>query len=217
MRGKEEAHDYRYFPDPDLLPLTISTEWIERVRQDLPELPEAKRDRFVEDYGLPAYDAEVLTSDREVADYFETCLETFDNPKPVSNWIMGPLLGLLNSAGKSIDASPVSPENLGRLLQLIEKGVISGKIAKTVFDEMAVSGHAPGRIVKERGLVQVSDAGQVEIAVDKVMAENADEVQAYRAGKTKLLGFFVGQVMRETKGKANPQVVNEMLISKLGA
>ena len=217
MRGKEEAHDYRYFPDPDLLPLTISTEWIERVRKELPELPEAKRDRFVEDFGLPAYDADLLTTDRELADYFETCLKTFDNPKPVSNWIMGPLLGLLNTAGKSIDASPVSPENLGRLLQLIEEGVISGKIAKTIFDEMAVSGHAPDRIVKERGLVQVSDAIQIETAVDKVMAENAAEVQAYRAGKTKLLGFFVGQVMRETKGKANPQVVNEVLKSKLGA
>jgi aspartyl-tRNA(Asn)/glutamyl-tRNA(Gln) amidotransferase subunit B len=217
MRGKEEAHDYRYFPDPDLLPLTIDTAWIERVRQELPELPEAKRDRFVADYGLPAYDADLLTTDRELADYFETCLKTFDNPKPVSNWIMGPLLGLLNTAGKSIDASPVAPENLGRLLQLIEEGVISGKIAKTVFDEMAVSGHAPDRIVKERGLVQVSDASHIETAVAKVMAENAAEVQAYRAGKTKLLGFFVGQVMRETKGKANPQVVNEVLKSKLGA
>ena len=217
MRGKEEAHDYRYFPDPDLLPLTISTEWIERVRRELPELPEAKRDRFVEVYGLPAYDAELLTTDRELADYFEICLETFNNPKPVSNWIMGPLLGVLNAAGTSIDASPVSPENLGRLLQLIEEGVISGKIAKTVFDEMALRGHAPDRIVKERGLVQVSDASQIETAVDKVMAANADEVQAYRSGKTKLLGFFVGQVMRETKGKANPQVVNEVLKSKLGA
>jgi len=217
MRGKEEAHDYRYFPDPDLLPLTINTAWIERVRQELPELPEAKRDRFITDYGLPAYDADLLTTDRELADYFETCLETFSNPKPVSNWIMGPLLGLLNTAGKSIDATPVAPENLGRLLQLIEEGVISGKIAKTVFDEMAVSGHAPDRIVKERGLVQVSDASHIETAVEKIMAENAAEVQAYRAGKTKLLGFFVGQVMRETKGKANPQVVNEVLKSKLGA
>jgi len=215
MRGKEEAHDYRYFPDPDLLPLTISTEWIERVRHELPELPEAKRDRFVDDYGLPAYDADLLTTDRELADYFETCLETFNNPKPVSNWIMGPLLGVLNAAGKSIDASPVSPEHLGRLLKLIKEGVISGKIAKTVFDEMAESGHAPDYIVKERGLVQVSDATQIETAVDKVMAANADEVQAYRSGKTKLLGFFVGQVMRETKGKANPQVVNEVLSEKL--
>jgi len=215
MRGKEEAHDYRYFPDPDLLPLTISTEWIERVRHELPELPEAKRDRFVDDYGLPAYDADLLTTDRELADYFETCLETFNNPKPVSNWIMGPLLGVLNATGKSIDASPVSPENLGRLLQLIEGGVISGKIAKTVFDEMAMSGHAPDRIVKEQGLVQVSDATQIETAVDKVMAANPDEVQAYSSGKTKLLGFFVGQVMRETKGKANPQVVNEVLSEKL--
>lgn len=215
MRGKEEAHDYRYFPDPDLLPLTISTEWIERERQELPELPEAKRDRFVHDYGLPVYDADLLTTDRELADYFETCLETFDNPKPVSNWIMGPLLGLLNTAGKSIDASPVSPENLGRLLQLIAEGVISGKIAKTVFDEMAVSGRAPDHIVRERGLMQVSDAAQIETAVDRVIAENTNEVQAYRAGKTKLLGFFVGQVMRATRGKANPQVVNEVLKEKL--
>jgi aspartyl-tRNA(Asn)/glutamyl-tRNA(Gln) amidotransferase subunit B len=215
MRGKEEAHDYRYFPDPDLLPLTVCSEWIERVRQELPELPEAKRDRFVEEYGLPAYDADLLTTDRELADYFEACLETFDNPKPASNWIMGPLLGLLNTAGISIDASPVSPENLGRLLQLIEEGVISGKIAKTVFDEMAASGHAPDLIVKKQGLVQVSDASQIEAAVDKVMAANAIEVQAYKAGKIKLLGFFVGQVMRETKGKANPQVVNAVLKEKL--
>jgi aspartyl-tRNA(Asn)/glutamyl-tRNA(Gln) amidotransferase subunit B len=181
----------------------------------MPELPEAKRNRFVEDYGLPVYDADLLTTDRELADYFETCLETFNNPKPVSNWIMGPLLGVLNAAGKSIDASPVSPENLGRLLKLIEEGVISGKIAKTVFDEMAESNHAPDYIVKKRGLVQVSDASQIETAVDKVMAANADEVQAYRSGKTKLFGFFVGQVMRETKGKANPQVVNEVLKEKL--
>ncbi|MFZ0612648.1 MAG: Asp-tRNA(Asn)/Glu-tRNA(Gln) amidotransferase subunit GatB [Desulfobacterales bacterium] len=216
MRGKEEAHDYRYFPDPDLLPLAIGAEWVEIVRRELPELPEARRDRFVGDFGLPAYDADLLTSDRDLADYFETCLKTFDTPKPVSNWIMGPLLGLLNTAGTPIAASPVLPENLGRLLQLIEEGVISGKIAKTVFDEMAVSGGAPDDIVKERGLVQVSDASQIESAVDKVMNENATEVQAYRAGKTKLLGFFVGQVMRETRGKANPQVVNEVLKSKLG-
>jgi aspartyl-tRNA(Asn)/glutamyl-tRNA(Gln) amidotransferase subunit B len=216
MRGKEEAHDYRYFPDPDLLPLAIDPEWIERVRRELPELPEARRNRFVETYGLPAYDADLLTGDRELADYFEACLETFDNPKPVSNWIMGPLLGLLNTAGKSIAASPVSAENLGRLLQLIEEGVISGKIAKTVFDEMAASGQTPERIVEERGLVQVSDAAKIESAVAEVMEKNPEEVQAYRAGKTKLLGFFVGQVMRATKGKGNPQVVNEVLKSKLG-
>ncbi len=215
MRGKEAAHDYRYFPDPDLLPLTISSAWIEDIRKEMPELPEAKRNRFVADYGLPAYDADLLTTDRDLADYFETCLRTFNHPKAVSNWIMGPLLGLLNAAGKSIGASPVSAENLGRLLQLIEGGLISGKIAKTVFDEMAVSGQAPDRIIEERGLVQVSDASRIEAAVDTAMAENPDEVEAYRAGKTKLLGFFVGQVMRATKGKANPQVVNDVLKEKL--
>ena len=144
------------------------------------------------DYGLPAYDADLLTTDRELADYFETCLETFNNPKPVSNWIMGPLLGLLNTAGKSIDASPVSPENLGRLLQLIEEGVISGKIAKTVFDEMAVSGHAPDRIVKERGLVQVSDASHIETAVEKVMAENASRSAGLQGRQNQTARLFRG-------------------------
>ena len=215
MRGKEEAHDYRYFPDPDLLPLVIGAEWIERVRQELPELPEARKSRFIKDYGLPAYDADLLTTDRELADYFEACVKAFYNPKQVSNWIMGPLLGLLNAESKTIEATPVSPANLARLLQLIDEGVISGKMAKTVFDEMARSGRDPDRIVKDQGLVQVTDASQIETVVDKIIAGNPDEVQAYRSGKTKLLGFFVGQVMRETKGKANPQVVNEVLRKKL--
>ncbi len=215
MRGKEEAHDYRYFPDPDLLPLVIGAEWIEHVRRELPELPEARKSRFIQDYGLPAYDADLLTTDRELADYFEACVKAFDNPKQVSNWIMGPLLGLLNAESKTIEATPVSPANLARLLQLIDEGVISGKMAKTVFDEMARSGRDPDRIVKDQGLVQVTDASQIETVVDKIIAANPDEVQAYRSGKTKLLGFFVGQVMRETKGKANPQVVNEVLKQKL--
>jgi aspartyl-tRNA(Asn)/glutamyl-tRNA(Gln) amidotransferase subunit B len=217
MRGKEEAHDYRYFPDPDLLPLVIGAEWIELVRRELPELPEARKSRFIKDYGLPAYDADLLTTDRELADYFEACVKAFDHPKQVSNWIMGPLLGLLNAESKPIEATPVSPANLARLLQLIEEGVISGKMAKTVFDEMARSGRDPDRIVKDQGLVQVTDASQIETVVDKIIAVNPDEVQAYRSGKTKLLGFFVGQVMRETKGKANPQVVNEVLRKKLAS
>ncbi len=215
MRGKEEAHDYRYFPDPDLLPLVIDSEWIERVRTGLPELPEARKSRFIEHYGLPAYDADLLTADRELADYFEACTRDFDDPKQVSNWIMGPVLGLLNAEGRTIDNPPVSSSDLARLLKLIDEGVISGKIAKTVFEEMAGSGRDPDRIVKDRGLVQVSDSARIETVVEKIMAAHPDEVQAYRSGKSKLLGFFVGQVMRETKGKANPQVVNEVLRSKL--
>jgi aspartyl-tRNA(Asn)/glutamyl-tRNA(Gln) amidotransferase subunit B len=216
MRGKEEAHDYRYFPDPDLLPLVIEAEWIGEVRKDLPELPDAKKSRFMQDFNIPAYDAELLTTDRELADYFESCINFFDSPKQVSNWIMGPLLGLLNAEGKTIDDSPISPKNLTRLLKLIDDGVISNKIAKTVFDKMAASGQNPERIVKDEGLVQMTDASQIEAVIDKVIAAHPEEVEAFRNGKTKLLGFFVGQVMRETKGKANPQVVNEVLRQKLG-
>ena len=216
MRGKEEAHDYRYFPDPDLLPLVIEEEWVEEVRKDLPELPEARKSRFIQDYGLPPYDADLLTTDRELADYFETCLKSFNKPKQVSNWIMGPLLGLLNADGKTIDDSPIPPKNLAHLLKLIDEGVISNKIAKTVFDKMAKSGQNPDQIVKDEGLVQVSDISQIEAVIDNVIAAHPNEVTAFQNGKTKLLGFFVGQVMRETRGKANPKVVNEVLRKKLG-
>ena len=215
MRSKEEAPDYRYFPDPDLLPLVIDNEWIATVQKTLPELPEEKRERFVDQYKLPAYDAEVLTSSRELADYFEECLTTFPNPKPVSNWVMGSLLGLLNAAGKSIDASPIAAKDLARLLKLIDQGIISGKIAKTVFDEMAQSGRPPKAIVEEKGLVQVTDQDAIEAAVLEVLGQCAQEVQDYKAGKTKLFGFFVGQVMQTTKGKANPKIVNEILKAKL--
>jgi aspartyl-tRNA(Asn)/glutamyl-tRNA(Gln) amidotransferase subunit B len=211
MRGKEEAHDYRYFPDPDLLPLVIDNGWIETVRKNLPELPAEKKKRFTVEYGLPSYDAEILISDRDLAEYFETCLQGFNQPKPVSNWIMGSLLGLLNAAGKSIDESPVSAQDLARLLKLIDDGTISGKIAKTVFDEMAKSGKAPRKIVEEKGLVQISDTRAIEDIIEKILSGNPTEVEAYRNGKTKLLGFFVGQVMKETRGKANPKVVNEIL------
>jgi len=215
MRGKEEAHDYRYFPDPDLLPLVIDAEWIERVRKDLPELPAEKKNRFEAVYGLPSYDAEVLTSDRHLAEYFENCMQDFNQPKPVSNWVMGSLLGLLNAAGKSIEKSPVSAPDLARLLKLIDDGTISGKIAKTVFDEMARSGKGPRQIVAEKGLVQLSDSDAIADVVAKVIAGNPAEVEAYRNGKTKLLGFFVGQVMKETRGKANPKIVNDILKKKL--
>jgi aspartyl-tRNA(Asn)/glutamyl-tRNA(Gln) amidotransferase subunit B len=216
MRGKEEAHDYRYFPDPDLLPLAIDDAWIAEVRAALPELPAARRARFEARYGLPAYDAELLTAARELADYFEDCLKVFPQPKPVSNWVMGTLLGRLNAEGRSIEDSPVSPAHLGELLRLVEDGVISGKIAKNVFDQMAETGRGPAGIVAEKGLTQVSDAGALEAAVDAVLAQNPDEVVAYRGGKTKLLGFFVGQVMKATRGKAHPGMVNDLLRQKLG-
>ncbi|OQX22631.1 MAG: aspartyl/glutamyl-tRNA amidotransferase subunit B [Desulfobacteraceae bacterium IS3] len=215
MRGKEDAHDYRYFPDPDLLPLVVDEAWIQTVKADLPELPDAKKERFVREYGLPSYNAEVLTSARELADYFEECLKTFPQPKPASNWIMGSLLGLLNAEGKSIEESPVSAENLGNLLKLIADGVISGKIAKTVFEEMAKTGKSPRSIVEEKGLVQVSGKPAIEEIVAKVLSRYPKEVEDYKGGKTKVLGFFVGQIMKESKGKANPAMVNEILKEKL--
>ena len=215
MRGKEDAHDYRYFPDPDLLPLVVDEAWIQSVKADLPELPDAKKERFVREYGLPSYNAEVLTSARELADYFEDCLKTFPQPKPASNWIMGSLLGLLNAEGKSIEESPVSAENLGNLLKLIADGVISGKIAKTVFEEMAKTGKSPRSIVEEKGLVQVSGKPAIEEIVAKVLSRYPKEVEDYKGGKTKVLGFFVGQIMKESKGKANPAMVNEILKEKL--
>ena len=217
MRSKEEAPDYRYFPDPDLLPLVIDDEWIEAVKKTLPELPDKKRERFVDEYKLPAYDAGVLTSSRELADYFEQCLKTFPDPKQVSNWIMGSLLGLLNAQGKSIAESPIAAQDLAQLLKLIKDGVISGKIAKTVFDEMAQSTRPPKEIVAEKGLVQVTDEAAIEAAVLEVLARSAKEVEAYKGGKTKLLGYFVGQVMQATKGKANPKIVNQLLKAKLGS
>jgi aspartyl-tRNA(Asn)/glutamyl-tRNA(Gln) amidotransferase subunit B len=216
MRGKEEAHDYRYFPDPDLLPLTIDAGWIAEVRDALPELPAARKARFEAHYGLPAYDAELLTAARELADYFEECLKVFPQPKPVSNWVMGTLLGRLNAEGKSIADSPVSPAHLGELLRLVDARVISGKIAKSVFDQMAETGRGPAAIVEEKGLTQVSDAGALEAAVVAVLAGNPAEVAAYRGGKTQLLGFFVGQVMKATRGKAHPGMVNALLRKKLG-
>ena len=217
MRSKEEAPDYRYFPDPDLLPLVIDDEWIEAVKKTLPELPAKKRERFVDEYKLPAYDAGVLTSSHELADYFEECYKVFPDPKQVSNWIMGSLLGLLNTQGKSIAESPISAQDLAQLLKLIADGVISGKIAKTVFDEMAQSQRPPEEIVAAKGLVQVTDETAIETVVLEVLARSAKEVEAYKGGKTKLMGYFVGQVMQATKGKANPKIVNQLLKAKLGS
>ena len=215
MRGKEEAHDYRYFPDPDLLPLVIDDDWIQRIQKNLPELPAQKKKRFMDQHGLPAYDADLLTSDQDLADYFEDCVRIFPQPKTVSNWVMGSLLGLLNARGKGIDASPVTAENLAQLLALVEEGVISGKIAKAVFDEMAQTGKPAKKIVGEKGLVQITDTEAIDEVISKVIDNHPKEVEAYKNGKTKLLGFFVGQVMKATRGKANPKLVNEILKKKL--
>ncbi|WP_319523178.1 Asp-tRNA(Asn)/Glu-tRNA(Gln) amidotransferase subunit GatB [uncultured Desulfosarcina sp.] len=216
MRGKEDAHDYRYFPDPDLLPLVIDEDWVDRMKKEMPELPGERKARYETAFDLPAADARVLTASRELADYFEACLAYFDKPKPVANWIMAELLGLLNAKGLDITASPVSPENLSGLLVLMDKDVISGKIAKTVFETMAETGKTAKTIVEEKGLVQVSDSSAIDPIVDKILTDNPDEVERYRGGQKKLMGFFVGQVMKATKGKANPKVVNEILGKKLG-
>lgn len=215
MRSKEEAHDYRYFPDPDLVPLVISDEWVERSRQELPELPEQRQQRFMSELGLPPYDAEVLTASRALADYFEAGVAAGGNAKMVGNWIMGEITRALNDSGTPIESCPVSPVQLAELLKLIDNGTISGKIAKTVFDEMWRSGKAPQTIVEEQGLVQVSDTGAIESIIDEIMAANAAQVEDYRGGKDKMFGFFVGQVMKASKGKANPSVVNELLLNKL--
>jgi aspartyl-tRNA(Asn)/glutamyl-tRNA(Gln) amidotransferase subunit B len=215
MRGKEEAHDYRYFPDPDLVPLVISDDRIEDIRLGLPELPEAKRHRYQEELGLSPYDAEVLTADRELAAYYETCLAAGAPAKSAANWVMGEVTRGLNDAGFAIAACPVTPGHLAALLALIEKGTISGKIAKAVFDEIWKTGRDPERIVEEKGLVQVSDTGEIERIIDDIMAANAGQVEEYRGGKEKVFGFFVGQVMRASKGKANPAVVNDLLLKKL--
>ncbi len=215
MRGKEEANDYRYFPDPDLAPVEVDQAWIGQVRSELPELPEAKRERFVTDYELPVYDAQVLTSSKALALYFEAGLKEFARPKLLSNWIMSELMRALNKSEREIEACPVSPRDLAELLRLLDSGIISGKIAKAVFDEMFSSGKSAQSIVDEKGLVQVSDQSEIESAVDQVMSENPKEVSEFKAGKDKLIGFFVGQVMRKTKGKANPQIVNDILKKKL--
>ncbi len=215
MRGKEEAHDYRYFPEPDLVPITVSQEWIDEIRNKLPELPDSKRERFVSEYGIPEYDAEFLTSEKSVADWYEGAVKAGGKPKSVSNWMMGDLMRLLNEDNKSIDECPLKPEQLAGMLKLIDNGTISGKIAKTVFEKMYRTGKDADIIVKEKGLVQISDAGEIERAIDEILLKSQKEVERYRAGDEKLMGFFVGQVMKATKGKANPQVVNDLLRKKL--
>src|SRR5512136_229255 len=211
MRSKEEAHDYRYFPDPDLVPIVIDNAWIEEVKKALPELPLPKQDRFVAQYGIPVYDAGVLTTTRALADFYEETVKLCGKPKIVSNWVMGDLLRYLNEQKRDIRESPVSPDHVAQMINLIEDGTISGKIAKEVFEEMYKSSKKPADIVKEKGLTQITDEGAVVKAIEEAMAKNPTQLAEYRAGKDKLFAFFVGQVMKLTKGKANPQLVNDLL------
>jgi aspartyl-tRNA(Asn)/glutamyl-tRNA(Gln) amidotransferase subunit B len=215
MRSKEEAHDYRYFPDPDLVPLVVSKEWVEEVRQNLPELPEAKMERFVREYGIPRYDAEVLSAERAVAEYYDECVQLHGNGKICSNWVMGEVLRAIKENGIAIEQSPVTPSMLAGVLKRIDDKTISGKIAKTIFDEMWKTGKVADVVIEEKGLKQVTDAGAIEKIINEVLAENPNQVEQYRGGKDKLFGFFVGQVMKASKGKANPAAVNELLKKKL--
>jgi aspartyl-tRNA(Asn)/glutamyl-tRNA(Gln) amidotransferase subunit B len=217
MRSKEDAHDYRYFPEPDLPPLEVSAAWIESLRAGLPELPEARRQRLVRDYELSADEAFTLTGERELADYFETAAKSARNHRAAANWILSELLRELKNAEAGITGCRIKAEDLGALIRLIDDNTISGKIAKEVFAEMFATGNAPAAIVEEKGLVQITDAGAIETIADEVIAANPKEAESYRAGKTALIGFFVGQVMKASGGKANPKAVNEILKAKLGA
>ncbi len=217
MRSKEEATDYRYFPDPDLLPLVLGKQWIEQIRQNLPELPELREKRFGKQYGLPARDAEVLTARKEVADYFESTarLAPGTEPKKVGNWIMAEVMAAMGEHNIGIDEVGVNPEQLAGMFALVEQGTISGKIAKQVFEEMIASGKSADEIVQARGLVQISDEGELKRIVREILAGNQPQVEQYKSGKEQVFGFFVGQVMKATRGKANPQVVNNLLKEEL--
>ena len=215
MRSKEEAHDYRYFPDPDLLEVRAPTPWVEDIRRTLPEMPLARNERFQREFELPAYDATILTSSREMADYFEMAAEKSNNPKAASNWIMTEVLREINERKVSVSACPVRAEHLGELIQMIDGGLISGKIAKTIFSQMMSTGRDPQALVAEQGLSQVSDEKQIQAWVDQIMTANPKQVDEYRSGREKVFGFFVGQVMRLSKGQANPEMVNQMLVRSL--
>jgi aspartyl-tRNA(Asn)/glutamyl-tRNA(Gln) amidotransferase subunit B len=215
MRGKEEAHDYRYFPEPDLLPLIVDDPWIDEIRQGLPELPMEKLERFITEHGLPRYDAEILVSDKDLAHYFEETIKLFPEPKTISNWIMTELLRELKDGNISPKDSPLSPATLAELLGLVKDQKISIKIAKEIFPELYRSGISPKQLVEQKGLLQISDESAIIATIDKVIERFPKEVSDYRDGKEKLIGFFVGQVMKETKGKANPKLLNELLVRRL--
>jgi len=215
MRSKEEAHDYRYFPEPDLVPVEISDEWIKETMDELPELPEQKRERFVQHYKIPEYDANVLTTSREIADYYEKSVSLYPEPKMISNWIMGELLRELKNDGQKISASPIKPEDLIDLLKLIEKGTLSAKMAKTVFGEMYQSTKPAIEIVNQKRLAQITDSSAIENLVDEILKLNTDQVEQYKNGKEKVFGFLVGQIMRKSKGQADPSLVNKLLKDRI--
>jgi len=214
MRSKEEAHDYRYFPDPDLVPIEINADWFNSIKTGVPELPDAKRERFISKLSLPVYDAEVLTQTKELANYFEQVVSVTNEAKTASNWVMVEVLKVLNEQKVDVKNFPVTPQNLGGLIQLIQKGTISGKIAKEVFAEMITSAKTAEAIVEEKNLVQISDTSEIEKIIQDIFNANENQVNEFLEGKEKVFGFFVGQTMKATKGKANPQVVNELLMKK---
>jgi len=211
MRSKEQAADYRYFPDPDLPPLLVDDEWIRKIRDSLPELPEATLERFQKYYGLDLYNAEILTLERETANYYDQAVSAHNNPSGIANWITTELFGRLNRENSTIERSPISPENLARLVELIDTDIISGKMAKAVFEEMFTTSSDPDQIVQKKGLKQISDPTIISNVVQKIVDANPTQAASYREGKTKMFGFFVGQIMKETEGKANPQMVNDIL------
>ncbi len=216
MRSKEESHDYRYFPEPDLVNLTISDEWIQTVREGLPELPAQKANRFVKQYGIREYDALVLTDSKELADYYEETMRHTRDGVAASNWIQTELLGILNKTGEEISTYTIRPKMIAELVNKVGSGEISGKIAKTVFEEMTLTGKEPSEIIKEKGFVQISDDSALIPIVERIIAENPENVAKLKAGRTNVFGFFVGQVMKETKGQANPELVNRLLKERLG-
>ena len=216
MRSKEEAHDYRYFPDPDLVPIMIGEAWVDELRKTIPELPEQKRERFIKSYGIPEYDTGVLTSSEPLADYFEQCTALFPHPKTISNWMMGDLLRELKKDGRNIVDCPVSPSALVDLLKLIESGTVSGNIAKGVFEEMYQTQKSAASIVEEKGLKQITDTSAIEKIVAEVIQAYPSQVEEFKGGKEKVFGFLVGQVMKASKGKANPGIVNKLLKEKMG-
>ncbi len=212
MRTKEEAEDYRYFPEPDLLPLVIPPQWLEEIKANMPELPEERLERFIKELGLDQYSAKVLTDNKELGDFFEESLRYYgQDPKLTANWLLNDLLGSLSEAGKDIESSPVSPQSLAELVKLIKENVLSSKLAKEVIKEMVATGKSPSQIVEEKGLKQISDEGQIRSMIEEVLRENSKEVERFKAGEEKVFGFLVGQVMKKAKGKANPQLVNKLL------
>ncbi len=215
LRSKEEAHDYRYFPDPDLTPILIGKQQIKDIQNEIPELPAAKIQKYTDGMGLPAYDSRFIASDRKIAKYFESCVKLYDNPKAISNWIMGDFSALLNKEDQTINQSRILPDKLVKLIALVDSGKISSRIAKPVFEEMFYKGTDPEAIIASKGLEQISDEGQIEAVVNKVILDNPGPVEQLKSGKEKAIGFLVGQVMAQTKGKANPKMVNELILKKL--